>query len=74
MKKVHHHLVPSQLKAMLATRASNLGYWRSRFLTLWSQIEMVPSEPADAKVLWLKRERASVRSTLDNKGQRRRRT
>ncbi len=28
-------------------------YWRSRFLTLWSQMETVASEPPDANVLYV---------------------
>ena len=31
------------------------GYWRSRFFSLWSHIETVPSDPAEAKVLYLRR-------------------
>lgn len=52
-------LLPSQLKATAATPPGNFGYCLNRFLTLWSQIDTVPSEPAEAKVLnvgWKARE------------------
>ena len=40
------------------------GYWCSHFLTLWSQIETVLSEPADANVLYLASECESAHMKL----------
>jgi hypothetical protein len=47
-------LVPSGENARAEMEVGNLGYSFIRFLAEWSQIEMKPSDPPEANVLWLR--------------------
>jgi hypothetical protein len=48
-------LDPSGEKARAETEVGYFGYAFIRFFDLWSQMEMKPSDPPEANVLWLGR-------------------